>query len=62
MRSPITEEEKEGIKMVKFLQKMADIAESDVEALRGWRSMSSSEKQTTREVYALMHETKAARA
>lgn len=49
----ITEEEKEGIKMIQFLQGMAEIKESHDKALSGWRSMSESEKTTTKHVYDL---------
>lgn len=47
----ITEEEKEGIKMIQFLQGTVNIKESHDKALKGWRSMSESEKETTKHVY-----------
>ena len=47
----ITEEEKEGIKMIQLLQGTVNIKESYDKALRGWRNMSESEKTTTKHVY-----------
>lgn len=42
---------KEGMKMIKFLQKMAGINESDEKAKAGWNSMTDLEKASTVRVY-----------
>lgn len=47
--------EKEGIKMIKFLQKMGGIDEPDEKAKAGWNSMSESEREKTLFYYAMFN-------
>lgn len=47
----MTEDEKQGIKMIQALQLMAGIAESDEEALKGWRKMSQEDREQTEAAY-----------
>jgi hypothetical protein len=49
----ITEEEKQGMIMIQYLQSMAGKTETDEQALTGWRSFSQNEKDTTKRVYDL---------
>lgn len=49
----MTEEEKEGVKMIQFLQGMAGIKEAEKRALSSWRGFSDWEKKSTKEAYAL---------
>jgi hypothetical protein len=47
----LSKAEKQGIKMIQFLQKQTGINESHEDALAGWRKMSEGEKATTERVY-----------
>jgi hypothetical protein len=58
MNTKLTKDEKLGIKMIQTLQGVVNIDESDEKALRGWRGMSESEKETTRVVYKMFSKEK----
>ena len=43
----LTEDERQGIEAIQFLQAMVGIDETAEDALAGWRKMSGDEKETT---------------
>jgi hypothetical protein len=47
----ISEEEKFGVEMIQFLQKVRDIDEPFEKALAAWREFTPSQRNTTEEVY-----------
>ena len=47
----LTKEEKKGILMIKFLQQLAKVEETDESALAGWRKLSKEEKEQTIRAY-----------
>jgi hypothetical protein len=53
MKTKTTKEERKGIKMIQFMQKMAGIKEPPGRALKGWRAMSDWDKQNTAAAYKL---------
>ncbi len=52
----MTEEQKSGVEAIQYLQSMANINESDEDALKGWNSMSKSEQKHTIRMYVHMTE------
>jgi len=46
--------EQDGIKAIQFLQRMASIEETEVQARTGWNRMSQFEKEKTMEVYEML--------
>jgi hypothetical protein len=47
----MTEKQKQGVKAIQFLQKMAGIDESEIDALIGWDEMTKAEKENTMSAY-----------
>ena len=51
----LTEDEKQGVKMIQALQLMAGVTESDEDALEGWRKMSQEDRKQTEAAYQFFH-------
>lgn len=47
----MTDEEKEGVKAIVFLQSLVGIVEPEDKALRGWRGFSEYDKEATLRMY-----------
>jgi len=49
----ITEEERQGMKMIQHLQSVVGIVESDEKALNGWRNLNEHERDITKRTYEI---------
>lgn len=51
----MTNEQKEGVEMILFLQSTVGIEESEEDALKGWEAMTDMEKESTRSAYSYLN-------